>query len=328
MRYPACRRDRAGEARIGLRELLQLRIFPPDHSVKVSSREGPTPTRGESPVIMTTSDEANVTRDDIERGLREVGLKAGDVAFVHSSLSSMGWVEGGAETVIAAFLNVLDPERGTLVVPTLCQKDGDRRFETWDIERSPSDVGRITEAARLHPDAVRSDHPTHSVAAIGPLADEVTSGHAEAHGRPSPWGPAAFGFGSPWERLYDLDAHYLFLGTSTSCDTMAHFAQAEFVRSVLEDVPEDRRAQLQAELREWGRDGLWPNFPFALVEEWLIERGAMRYATIGYATLRATRAKVNVDAVLDKLRTEAAWILEDDFLSWLERAREAKETSQ
>lgn len=277
---------------------------------------------------MTTSDEANVTRDDIERGLREVGLQAGDVAFVHSSLSSMGWVEGGAETVIEAFLNVLDREKGTLVLPTLCQKDIDKRFETWDIERSPSDVGRITEAGRLYPGAVRSDHPTHSVAAIGALAEAITSGHDIAQGRPSPWGPAAFGIGSPWEKLYGLDAHYLFLGTSTSCDTIAHFAQAEFVRSVLEEVPEERRAAFQDELRGWQHEGLWPNFPFALVEEWLIEIGEMRYATIGYATLRATHAKANVDAVLNKLRTEAGWILDDDFLEWLERAKAAKETSE
>ncbi len=277
---------------------------------------------------MTTSDEPNVTRDDIEQGLREVGLQAGDVALVHSSLSSMGWVEGGPETVIAAFLDVLDPDRGTLVLPTLCQEDEDRRFETWDIEHSPSDVGAVTEAGRLHPDAIRSDHPTHSVAAIGAQAEQITSGHATAHGRPSPWGPAAFGFGSPWQWLYDHDAHYLFLGTSTSCDTIAHFAQAEFVRSVLEDVPEDRREKLAGELREWQRDGLWPNFAFALVEEWLIERGAMNYATIGYATLRATRAKVNVDAVLDKLSTEADWILDDDFLEWLGRAKDAKGTTQ
>lgn len=272
---------------------------------------------------MTTTDDANVTRDDIERGLHQVGLKTGDVAFVHSSLSSMGWVDGGPLTVIEAFLNVLDPEQGTLVVPTLCQADKERRFETWDIEHSPSDVGAITEAGRTWPGAIRSDHPTHSVAAIGAQAEEITSGHAAAHGRPSPWGPAAFGFGSPWQWLYDHDAHYLFLGTSTSCDTIAHFAQAEFVRQVLEDVPEDRREALQGELREWQHDGLWPNFAFALVEEWLIEVGAMRSATIGYATVRATTTKANVDCILRKLHAEGSWFLEDDFLAWLQRAHGA-----
>ncbi len=270
-----------------------------------------------------TPDKTIVTRAEIERGLREVGLQAGDVALVHSSLSAMGWVEGGPVTVIEALLSVLDPDRGTLVLPTLCQSDKERRFETWDIERSPSDVGAITEAGRLHPDAIRSNHPTHSIAAIGALAEAIASCHELAQGRPSPWGPAAFGIGSPWEKLYGLDAHYLFLGTTTSCNTMGHFAQAEFVRSVVAQVASDRRDGFAAELREWRRDGVWPNFGFAICEEWLAAKGAMRYATIGDATLRATRAKVNVDTTLEKLNTEPETFLGTDFLDWLERARAA-----
>ncbi len=41
-----------------------------------------------------------VTRDDIVKGLRWLGLGAGDKVMVHSSLRSFGEVEGGAETVL------------------------------------------------------------------------------------------------------------------------------------------------------------------------------------------------------------------------------------
>jgi aminoglycoside N3'-acetyltransferase len=124
-----------------------------------------------------------------------------------------------------------------------------------------------------------------------------------------------------------LDAQYLFLGTSTSCATIAHFAQAEFVRSVLDDLPEDLRGEFEAELGGWRHEGVWPSFAFALVEEWVIERHGMRYATIGFATLRAARTKVIVDSILQKLHTEGSWFLDDDFLQWLERANAAMETS-
>lgn len=271
---------------------------------------------------MTANEKTTVTREDIAAGLREVGLAAGDVALVHSSLSSMGWVKGGANTVIDALLEVLDPERGTLVVPTLCQTDMDLRFELWDIDQSPSDVGAITEAGRLHPDAIRSDHATHSVAAIGTRAEQITSGHGSASGRMSPWGPAAFGFGSPWQHLYDLDAHYLFLGVTTSVDTIGHFAQSEFVRRMLEEAGPASEA-LAEEVREWRRDGVWPSFDFTMVEEWLRERGAMRYAQIGDATLRASRARVNVDTIIDRLRTEPEEVVPESFMDWLERATEA-----
>ena len=272
---------------------------------------------------MNNSDRTIVTQDEIERGLREVGIGAGDVALVHSSLSAMGWVEGGPDTVIDAFLSVLDPEQGTLVVPTLCQKDIDRRFELWDIDRSPSDVGAITEAGRLHPDAIRSDHATHSVAAIGDLAEAIATGHQLAQQRPSPWGSAAFGIGSPWGKLYALDAHYLFLGVTTSCNTIGHFAQAEFIRRVLQEIPRERRDELADQVSGWQHEGAWPWFGFDLCEEWLAENDAMRYAQIGDATLRATGAKINVDTILDKLRNEPESFLKPDFLDWLERVKAA-----
>jgi len=264
------------------------------------------------------TDKTRVCQEDIEAVLRQIGLSTGDVALVHSSLSSMGYIVGGAEMVIEAFLAVLGPIRGTLVLPTLCQRDKEHRFQTWDIARSPSDVGRITEIARSHPDAIRSDHPTHSVAAIGAQAREVTRGHATAYGRPSPWGPAAFGIGSPWEMLYEWNAHYLFLGVTTSCNTIGHFAQAKFVTQCLEQTGEQRE-ELEAELAGWQKEGVWPYFGFAMVERWLKDKGSIRYAQVGETLLRATRARDNVDTILEKFRTEPETFLGEDFLNWYRR---------
>lgn len=269
-----------------------------------------------------TQNRTTVPQAELERALREVGVQAGDVALVHSSLSSLGWVVGGAEAVVEAFLAVLDPLRGTLVVPTLCQRDAERRFELWDIRTSPSDVGRITEVVRLRPDAVRSDHPTHSVAAVGAQAAAITAGHARAYGRPSPWGPAAFGVGSPWEWLYEHDAHYLFLGVTTACDTLGHFAQAEFVRQLLTGAGAQRE-QLEAELAGWLKPGAWPRFDFTIVEEWLREKGAMRYVPVGDTVLRATRARVNVDTIMEKLHAAPENLLPPDWIAWHRRARGA-----
>ena len=270
------------------------------------------------------TDRTHVCREVIRAALREIGLNAGDVVLVHSSLSSMGYVVGGADMVIDAFLAALDPARGTLVLPTLCQQDLEKRFDTWDIEESPSDVGRITEVGRLRPEAVRSDHFSHSVCAIGAQAEEITRDHGSAHGRPCPWGPAAFGIGSPWEKLYEWDAQYMFLGTTTSCNTIGHFAQSRFVAECLEQAG-DRREELAAQVKGWQKEGVWPNFGFVIVEEWLKEKGAMRYAQVGDALLRATRARDNVDTIIKKLRTEPETFLKEDFLAWLRRVRGDKQ---
>lgn len=58
-----------------------------------------------------------VTKEGLKRGLRELGLKEGDIVGVHSSLSSFGYVDGGADTVIDALLEVVG-EEGTIVMPT------------------------------------------------------------------------------------------------------------------------------------------------------------------------------------------------------------------
>ena len=129
-----------------------------------------------------------VTFGDIAEALRQVQVSRGAVVYVHSSLSSMGYVQGGADTVIDAFLNAVGPE-GTLCVPTIVYAGRGPR-PPFDVAHTPSEVGRITETLRLRPEARRSDNPTHSVAAIGPQADEITAGHGGGAGRPAPMGRA------------------------------------------------------------------------------------------------------------------------------------------
>ncbi len=58
-----------------------------------------------------------VSRDDLRRGFRDVGLEAGQHVVVHSSLSRFGWVEDAAEGVIDVLEEIITPA-GTLVMPT------------------------------------------------------------------------------------------------------------------------------------------------------------------------------------------------------------------
>ena len=168
-----------------------------------------------------------VTFEDIAGALRQVQVGRGAVVYVHSSLSSMGYVQGGADTVIDAFLDVVGRD-GTLCVPTIVYA-GQGPRPPFDVAGSPSEVGRITETLRLRPEARRSDNPTHSVAAIGRRADDVTAGHAGGEGRPSPWGELAFGHESPWQRFYDLDAICVLLGVDWEVNTMFHYIQSRFM---------------------------------------------------------------------------------------------------
>jgi hypothetical protein len=60
---------------------------------------------------------ARVTQDRVLRGLEELGIRPGEMVYVHSSLSAFGHVDGGADAVIDALLESFGPG-GTVAVPT------------------------------------------------------------------------------------------------------------------------------------------------------------------------------------------------------------------
>jgi aminoglycoside 3-N-acetyltransferase len=142
--------------------------------------------------------------------LRALGLAAGDRVVVHSSLRAVGHVPGGAETVVDALLEVLGPE-GLLVVPAFTYTTA--RF---DPAIEPGRTGAIAEAARLRPGAVRSLHPTHSVAALGSGARELCANHEDVAGTD---------IDSPLDRLARAGGFVLLLGVGHIANTTVHVGE-------------------------------------------------------------------------------------------------------
>lgn len=152
-----------------------------------------------------------ISRKQIGASLRALGLKSSDILFVHSSLSSIGYVDGGAQTVVDALLDVLGP-KGTLVVPTFTDFHKVATDSVFDPVRDPSDMGKISEAARTRPEALRSIHLKESMAAIGPRADEITAVQ----------GASCWSGEGPFWKLYYLDARIMLLGVPYLRSTFFH----------------------------------------------------------------------------------------------------------
>lgn len=132
---------------------------------------------------------------------------------MHSSLSSMGHVEGGPETVIQGLLEVLGPD-GTLLMPALSYSSVHSRQTHFDRDTTPSCVGTIAETFRLRAGTLRSGSPTHSVCATGPLAAEIVGDH---HLDTTPVGPR-----SPLHKVRDLGGQLMFLGCGLCPNTSMH----------------------------------------------------------------------------------------------------------
>ncbi len=151
---------------------------------------------------------------DLVRDLAALGLRRGDLLMVHSSLRSIGLVESGPETVVDALLQALGPE-GTLVVPTFTYPTAGQSTFVFDPARTPSQMGAISEAARRRPQAHRSIHLAHSIAAIGPLAQTIaTSG-----------GASAWDSDSPMRQVFDRNGRYLLLGVPYQNLTVMHLCE-------------------------------------------------------------------------------------------------------
>ncbi|MFF0792148.1 aminoglycoside N(3)-acetyltransferase [Streptomyces spiralis] len=175
-----------------------------------------------------------VTRTMIAEQVRALGVRPGETLLVHSSLSALGWVCGGAVAVVQGLLDALGPH-GTLVVPTqtgdLSDPAGWSRPpvppEWWDTIRATMPVydpritrslgvGVIPETVRTWPGARRSAHPHTSFAALGPRAAEMVGGHAV---------DCRLGERSPLARLEAAGARVLLLGAGYDACTCFHLAE-------------------------------------------------------------------------------------------------------
>lgn len=172
---------------------------------------------------------------DIKTAFRDAGIKKGQTIMVHTSLSSLGYVCGGAQSLIEALMECVG-EEGTIMMPTQSWKNLDpatgvywEEPEEWwsaireympayDKRITPTNtMGAVPEMFRQWPGTIRSDHPARSVAAWGRYAEYLTENHDLSN---------IFGDGSPIGRLYELDGYVLLIGVGYDKNTSLHLADA------------------------------------------------------------------------------------------------------
>lgn len=215
-----------------------------------------------------------------------LGLRRDMIVMVHSSLSRVGWTKGGPLTVIQALLEVLGPN-GTLVMPAESPQVGEPTNQSvFDPHTTPTTMGAIPEAFRTYPGTRRSNHPLVSVSANGRHAHEITAQH-----------PLEFceGRGTPFEKLYDLDAWTLLLGVSFNRCTSLHYAESLVPnrRTMISRFPLiENGVRVWVEKLSMGTDN---GTHFPIVGQRFVDRGHVRSGKVGNADALffATRALVD-----------------------------------
>ena len=161
----------------------------------------------------------SVTKADICKGLGEIGIRAGDLVLVHSSLSQFGHVAGGADTVIDALLGTVGA-KGIVAMPTFtCTAVGEAE-PPFDPATSPVYTGKISETFWRRQGVLRSWQPTHSIAAAGDRAAEFLESE-------DPYD--TFDRHGPWGKLLDRNGKILFFGETMGANTYMHALEAWFL---------------------------------------------------------------------------------------------------
>lgn len=192
------------------------------------------------------SSRRHITVDELTQGLKNLGIGSGDVVFLHSSLKSLGFVEGGPRSVIDALCSAVGTE-GTVIVPTYFLPGGTIHATclltdyVFDPARCGSNLGALPAAFLKYPGVKRSIHPTHSVSAVGKLANFITDSHHLSK--------SIFGTGSPWQRCIEVNGKVLGLGISMGPVTFYHTLEDSLGDAF--PLPVRMKEEFQLPCRNW-----------------------------------------------------------------------------
>ena len=183
-----------------------------------------------------------ITKEVLINKFSQLGIKQGDILLIHASLSSLGYVVGGAEALFWALREVVGNE-GTIVVPSQTVEISDPASwqyppvpqEWYDVTRDAipaysknlsysKAMGAFSQFIGILPDSIRSNHPMYSFTAIGEKASEIIE--QDSFDFP-------FGDKSPLGRMYSIGAKVLMIGTDFETNTSLHLAENRLNREVI-----------------------------------------------------------------------------------------------
>jgi aminoglycoside N3'-acetyltransferase/acyl carrier protein len=235
----------------------------------------------------------------LEEKLRKIGLTEADTVYMHSAFNAFNGFLGGPQQIIDCILNVIGNSGNLLMVSmayTGSTEDYLKAVETFDVIKTESSMGIITEIFRRKKDVVRSLNPAHPILVFGPDAKRIISDHDKTM--------YSCGKGSPFEKILELNAKALFFDVPFRTMTFFHYLEDKFRDSspvqlyddeplgctVIDSMGKEMRAKtyvFSKEARQKRGGGL--------IERELKNKKLMKTARIGNTKLTLVKLKDVVD---------------------------------
>lgn len=238
-------------------------------------------------------------------GLRGLGIHEGDSVMLHSGFGGHHGYRGSIEQLTDTFIGAVGPA-GHLLMVSLPYRSSSLHYlqqgRRFDVRRTPSMMGLVSEFFRRRPGVLRSLHPTHPVLVHGPDAAHFVAGHEDCL---YPCGP-----GTPFERLAERDGLVAFFdvpfATFTFFHHLEHLVSAQLPFALYTASPYtvpvvDHAGQIRSVTTYVFAPEAIRRRRFERLEQALRERGLIARRRIGNTWLEAVRVR-EVIACVDEMR--------------------------
>lgn len=226
-----------------------------------------------------------MNKEEIKKSLETLGLKEGDIVLLHSSLASIGFVEGGAETVVEAFLETLG-EKGTLATPVF------------------GNLGIITKIVEKHPRSIKSDCPFGTISAIGADAEYICENHWKAE--------SCHAEGSPYLKIAEKDGFVCLMGVDQDRSTTLHSVEALLKLPYLRKTEEKTIETSEGKITKAWKHYPGPHRDFIGLDKMLRESGKMKTGKIGKSMTRLIKSKDLIEICCEEGKRNPAFVLCDN----------------
>jgi aminoglycoside 3-N-acetyltransferase len=237
----------------------------------------------------------------LQLALRELGIRAGDAVMLHSSFSAQHGFKGSIDDLTRAWLDAVGPG-GHLLMVSLPYRTSSYQYlgklKQFDVQKTPSMMGMVSELFRRRAGVVRSLNPAHPILAFGPRAEAFIAGHEDC--------VHSCGPGTPFDRLVEADGVVAFFnaefGTLTFFHYLEHMVHKALPVRLYTETPfvsrvVDRQGEARTVTTYPFSPEIIPRRRFEVLEDTLRERGLVKTVRLGNTTLEAVRVREVVDCV-------------------------------
>lgn len=238
--------------------------------------------------------------------LHSLGVCTGDTVMLHSAFGARYGFGGTIDDLTRTFLEAIGPS-GNLLMVSLPYRSSSLDYlgalECFDVRKTPSMMGLVSEYFRRRAGVLRSLNPSHPVLACGSDAEAIVAGHEDC---PYPCGP-----GTPFEKLAALDGKVIFFNVPFATFTFFHhiehlvspqmpfplYTEQPLKVAVIDRNGSRRTVHTYAFSREAIR-----RRRFEVFEHELRRRGLIRGCRVGASRLEIVRLRDTVECARDMMR--------------------------